>query len=135
LLIPYSVLALNLGRPTAVPDIFNVSAPSDLDDEYITEQGYAQPPTQARSKTAFFVQLVTFCDILKDVHRSLYSESLSRNTSGNRSRILVTPAFHEAVRLDKSLVEWYQAVPNFLKFSELDEDDNFKWIRNVILAR
>jgi hypothetical protein len=123
---------MNLGRPTAIPDNINVSAPVDLDDEYITAHGYAAQPTWARSRTAFFVQLVTFCTIMKDVQRTLYPQDFCRDSS---RRLSAPPTFGEAVRLDQTLLEWYQAVPTFLKCRGRDETDTSDWIRNVLLSR
>lgn len=144
LLFVSSHLALNLGRPTAIPDDLNVTAPTDLDDEYITAHGYAAHPPRARSRTAFFVQVAKFCAIMKDVQRTLYPQNSSchttnttTNTANNGACGNESPAltFGEAVRLDKRLLDWYQNVPGFLKCRAADEDDSFDWIRNVLLCR
>ena len=126
---------MNLGRPTTIPDISNVSTPSSLDDEHITAHGYTAPPIPVRSRTAFFVQSVKFCAIIKDLQRSLYPQHSPRNISPDGNGNIAQPTYSDAVRLDKSLIEWYEAVPSFLKSRDPDEDDTFDWIRNVLLCR
>ncbi|KIW94810.1 uncharacterized protein Z519_04787 [Cladophialophora bantiana CBS 173.52] len=129
-----SVLALNFGRPTAIPSTFGVSLPSDLDDEYITEEGYLEQPGHVRPKATVFTKSVAFCSIMKDVLYTLYSPL---NGSGHRhsGKVFQPPEFKDAVSLDKSLVEWFRGLPEYLKVGALDEMEEFRRTRNILLAR
>ncbi|KAH0842252.1 putative transcriptional regulatory protein [Fonsecaea pedrosoi] len=113
-----SVLALNFGRPTAIPSTFGVSLPSNLDDEYITEEGYLEQPEHVRPKITVFIKSVAFCSIMKDVLYTLYSPL---NGSGHQhsGKASAPPEFKDAVNLDKSLVEWFRGLPEFLNLRVL----------------
>ncbi|KIW83161.1 hypothetical protein Z517_02405 [Fonsecaea pedrosoi CBS 271.37] len=129
-----SVLALNFGRPTAIPSTFGVSLPSNLDDEYITEEGYLEQPEHVRPKITVFIKSVAFCSIMKDVLYTLYSPL---NGSGHQhsGKASAPPEFKDAVNLDKSLVEWFRGLPEYLKVGALDEMEEFRRTRNILLAR
>ncbi|OQV08352.1 Fungal specific transcription factor domain-containing protein [Cladophialophora immunda] len=128
------VLALNFGRPTAIPSTFGVSLPSNLDDEYITEEGCLEQPEHVRPKTTVFIKSVAFCSIMKDVLYTLYSPL---NGSGHQQsgKVSPPPEFKDAVSLDKSLVEWFRGLPEYLKVGALDEMEEFRRTRNILLAR
>ncbi|OAP55982.1 hypothetical protein AYL99_10134 [Fonsecaea erecta] len=129
-----SVLALNFGRPTAIPNTFGVSLPSNLDDEYITEDGYLEQPEHVRPKTAVFIKSVAFCSIMKDVLYTLYSP-LNNSGPQQSGKVSPPPEFKDAVSLDKSLVEWLRGLPGYLKVGALDEIEEFRRTRNILLAR
>lgn len=128
------VLALNFGRPTAIPSTFVVALPSNLDDGYFTEEGYQEQPADVNPKTAVFIHAVSFCSIMKDVLHALYSP-LNGSGHGQSGKVTPSPEFKDAVNLDKSLVEWFQRLPGYLKVGALDETEEFRRSRNILLAR
>ncbi|KAH7310131.1 fungal-specific transcription factor domain-containing protein [Rhexocercosporidium sp. MPI-PUGE-AT-0058] len=129
-----SYLALTLGRPTGIPSTFKVPLPSDLDDDYITEGGYIQQPVYVKSKTAFFIESVSFCSIMKEVINTLYSPPNGPN-AGEGAKGCPSAGVEDALALDKKLVEWYHGLPEYLKTSAVDDVEEFEWLRNILLAR
>lgn len=130
------MLALILGRPTALPSTFNVRPPVDLEDDDITAECYKQTPGRSPSRTAFFVQCVAMSGIMKDIQSTLYSPSIQwEMDSSQETQKASSPDFSEAIRLDKRLLDWYQQIPQHLRLDAKDDLGELKWIRNVLLTR
>lgn len=125
-----SILALTLGRPMSVPNQCDVSLPSNLDDDYITEAGYIEQPNDVKCMISFFIASISYCSIVKDVLNTLYTTSQRKIT-----KISQSPQFNKALILDTTLVEWYQELPEYLKIEATDDPEQFQWIRNILLSR
>ncbi|KIW62489.1 hypothetical protein PV04_10662 [Phialophora macrospora] len=129
-----SVLALLFGRPTSFQGTFDVSMPSDIDDNYITPEGYLEQHPHCKPKTAVFLHSISFCEIMKDVLYTLYSplKAKSSHSSGNAA---TSREFKDAISLDKRLVDWLHSLPEYLRVGVVDGMGEFRRARNILFVR
>jgi len=132
------VLALNFGRPLAIPDGSEVSLPSNIDDQYITEDGYLSVDPSAKTKIAVFLHSITFSKLMNDVLKALYSPQT--RISGGSSHLhkgsnSTSPQFKDVVWLDRSLVEWFHNLPFYLQAEGSDDTEEFRRAKNILLGR
>ncbi|RAH42908.1 uncharacterized protein BO95DRAFT_419867 [Aspergillus brunneoviolaceus CBS 621.78] len=106
------VASFTLGRPKGISDnVIDVELPSDIDDEYITCQGFLQPPrsSQAEAHTTMTgaIHVVRLRQIWSKISDNLYSNT-SNSSDGNPS----DSTFLERLRLE--LENWRLGAPNEL---------------------
>ena len=132
------MVALIFGRPTVIPEIFDVKYPSNLDDQYITAGEYLPQPADAKPKTVFFLRNIELSRIMNDVLYILYPPQVREGASdqGPGSAANPGPDFKETISLDKRLIGWYHTLPSYLRFeNRIPEDQYFQRASNILLCR
>ncbi|RFU24358.1 hypothetical protein B7463_g11979, partial [Scytalidium lignicola] len=133
------VLALNFGRPAAIPDCFAVSMPSNIDDQYITEEEYLPQDPTAKTKIAVFLHSIAFSKLMYDVLTTLYSPQIHIGSSSSQpqkfSSSSTSPEFKDVVKLDRQLVDWLHNLPSYLQAEGNDDEPEFRRVKNILIAR
>lgn len=136
-------LSMKLGRPTCIilDDALNEPYPSDVDDQYITENAaIPRQPSHRPSQISFFVHTARMASVNDNILSTLYFKN---RKSKNRldMKLLPYPSEHstvisDTVHLDGQLRAWWDNLPTHLKVDpEIPDNADFARQRSVILIR
>ncbi|KAJ7071863.1 fungal-specific transcription factor domain-containing protein [Mycena belliarum] len=122
------LVSLFLGRPTGIhTEDYDVDLPLEVDDEY-WKQGFTQPPGNP-SVLSYFTCNMRLCEILGDALRLLYASEKLKTLKGWSG-----PEWeqHAVAELDSALNNWFDAVPDHLRWNPERTPDVF-FAQSVVL--
>ena len=122
---PYRILALTFGRPVMIskPYTTSILLPAAIDDEYLSTvpgKEHVQP-CQLPSKIEFFAWTLRLYDILSEILSQFYAsgrddfKSSSMDVPNEKQG---DEDFTSVLRLDRSLIHFWDALPASLKQSD-----------------